>query len=237
MSINKQMLIAVISLIILMVIFRFLDFDMLIQDKLYNFYTDSWFLGHNNKWHFYLYSGLKQVLFIVISMFVCILILFTLLSYFKIDFIKANYRGLIITTLSIILVPLTVVAIKWWTNIPCPSYLTHFGGHYPYVRIFEFQPFYLQTNIARCWPAGHASLGFGFMSLFYLFKSKKFKIIGLTFGLLLGWVMGIYKMLIGDHFLSHNIDSMLIGWIVILIIVKVIDFVIATFKKNSIKNK
>ena len=34
--------------------------------------------------------------------------------------------------------------------------------------------------------------------------------------------MGIYKILIGDHFLSHTIITMMIAWLVILLITKFI---------------
>jgi len=36
--------------------------------------------------------------------------------------------------------------------------------------------------------------------------------------------MGIYKMLIGYHFLSHTIISMIIAWLIILIIKKLIGW-------------
>ena len=32
--------------------------------------------------------------------------------------------------------------------------------------------------------------------------------------------MGTYKMLLGDHFLSHTIITMILAWIIILTIVK-----------------
>ena len=55
------------------------------------------------------------------------------------------------------------------------------------------------------------------MSLFFLFKKRKYQIRALIFALAIGWSMGIYKMLIGDHFLSHTIITMLIAWLIILI--------------------
>ncbi|KAB7881964.1 PAP2 family protein, partial [Poseidonibacter ostreae] len=46
-------------------------------------------------------------------------------------------------------------------------------------------------------------------------------IYALIFALSVGWSMGTYKMLIGDHFLSHTIITMLIAWLLVLIIYKV----------------
>jgi membrane-associated PAP2 superfamily phosphatase len=58
------------------------------------------------------------------------------------------------------------------------------------------------------------------MSLFFLFKSRKNRFIALAFGVTVGWAMGLYKMLIGDHFLSHTVITMVLAWLLILIIVK-----------------
>jgi membrane-associated PAP2 superfamily phosphatase len=74
-----------------------------------------------------------------------------------------------------------------------------------------------------CWPAGHASGGFALLSLFFLFKSRRNKIFALIFGLSVGWMMGLYKMLIGDHFLSHTIITMILAWLIILVIAKIVN--------------
>ena len=35
--------------------------------------------------------------------------------------------------------------------------------------------------------------------------------------------MGLYKMFVGDHFLSHTIVTMVLSWLLILLIVKFVD--------------
>ena len=59
------------------------------------------------------------------------------------------------------------------------------------------------------------------MSIFFLFKKRKNQVIALLFALLIAWSMGLYKMLIGDHFLSHTIISMILAWLIILIFAKI----------------
>ncbi|MBD3841537.1 MAG: phosphatase PAP2 family protein [Campylobacterales bacterium] len=81
-------------------------------------------------------------------------------------------------------------------------------------RIFYSLEYATKPQIA-CWPAGHASGGFALLSLFFLFRSQKNKIKAITLALVLGWSMGIYKMMIGDHFLSHTIITMLLAWIIV----------------------
>lgn len=34
----------------------------------------------------------------------------------------------------------------------------------------------------------------------------------------IGWALGLYKMFIGDHFLSHTLVTMLLAWLMILLI-------------------
>jgi len=85
------------------------------------------------------------------------------------------------------------------------------------------QPYKDMEHIS-CWPAGHASGGFALLSLFFLFKTKKNRYIALIGALTVGWSMGVYKMLIGDHFLSHTILTMILAWLIVLVIKKMIDY-------------
>lgn len=43
------------------------------------------------------------------------------------------------------------------------------------------------------------------LSLFFLFHSRRNRIRGLWFRIASGWITGGYKMVIGDHFLSHTV--------------------------------
>jgi len=58
------------------------------------------------------------------------------------------------------------------------------------------------------------------LSLFFLFKSKRNKKIAIISAICIGWSMGLYKMMVGDHFLSHTIITMVLAWLIILIIAK-----------------
>ena len=72
------------------------------------------------------------------------------------------------------------------------------------------------------------------MALFFLFKKPRNQKIALGVALVLAWVTGGYKMSIGDHFLSHTLISMILGWLIILLIVKSISFLEKVkFKKST----
>jgi membrane-associated PAP2 superfamily phosphatase len=121
-------------------------------------------------------------------------------------------------------VPLVVGGLKAITNTPCPNNITHFNGDYPYVGVLDSYPAnFIQTEKQRCFPAAHASGGFALLSVFFLFKTRRNKIIATSLAMSTGWIIGFYKMLIGDHFLSHTIVSMLLAWLIILIISGIIQ--------------
>ena len=61
------------------------------------------------------------------------------------------------------------------------------------------------------------------MSLYFLFKEQKYKLKALVLAVLIGWSMGIYKMLLGHHYLSHTVITMLLAWLLILIIYKTVS--------------
>ena len=58
------------------------------------------------------------------------------------------------------------------------------------------------------------------MSFFFLFKKRRNKYLALGAALIIGWAMGTYKMIIGDHFLSHTVITMILAWLIILIIAR-----------------
>lgn len=218
--INTQILITSILLICVIFIFEITDFDIFIQNFFYNQETSQWLLDKEEPLlRLFLYDGLKKVL-IVFSIFILIILLF----FRNKSIIQTYKKGLIIVLLSSIIVPLSIGSLKAISNTPCPKNIEHFGGNYPNVKVFENYPntFHQEKNI-KCWPAGHASGGFALLSLFFLFKKRKNQLLAFCFAFVLAWSMGIYKMLIGDHFLSHTIVTMLIAWLEILIIAKLIE--------------
>jgi membrane-associated PAP2 superfamily phosphatase len=146
-----------------------------------------------------------------------------LLFFRKHPLVQINQQGLLIVCISTIVVPLVVAALKATTNIPCPNDISHYGGIYPYVTLLKAYPqSFHQVETIMCYPAGHASGGFAFLSLFFLFTTTKNKIIALSLAMIVGWTMGTYKMLIGDHFLSHTIVTMMLSWLIILITAKMV---------------
>lgn len=218
---TKSIIITFILLIGSVLFFGLSNVDKTIQDMLYDIQTQQWILSKSTQpYHFIFYSGLKKLL-----IFISILLLFMLIFFSKKKMVIAYKKGLYIILLSLIFVTTISVEIKKHSNMPCPKHHIHYGGNYPDIAVWEtYKQPHDSLQHTKCWPAGHASAGFSFLSLFFLFKQKRNRYIGLVFGLILGWSMGTYKILIGDHFFSHTFITMLLAWLIILIINKTVNY-------------
>lgn len=223
---TKNILITAIVLIMAVLFFGLSPADIWVQKHFYNLATHQWILDTNNTvLKFVFYDGIKRLLIVI-----AVLFLFVLILGWKKQLMRAYRRGLIIVVLSSIAVPLVVGSLKAVSNMPCPKSLDIFNGTYPHTCVWEkYATKDCHLEKQKCWPAGHASGGFALLSLIFLFHSRKNKIIAGSIAMLIGWSMGSYKMLIGDHFLSHTTITMILAWLLILLIARGVDWVI---KKN-----
>ena len=219
-NLNKQILITSIVLVFIIILFGITNIDETVQDSFYNFSTNQWTLDRDlQPYKFVFYDGIKKFL-----IFIVLILIAASLLFWKTKLIQEYKKGIFVVVLSSIFIPLIVGGLKKCTNMPCPKHLVTYGGEYPKTKVWETYPdsFQIEKKV-KCWPAGHASGGFALLSLFFLFKSRKNKLLSLIFALAVGWSMGTYKMLIGDHFLSHTILTMIIAWLIILCIVTIIE--------------
>jgi len=219
MTLNRQIILTALVLFFTILLFGVTDIDLSIQDFFYNFSTNKWILGwHQEPYRFIFYDGIKRLLIII-----AVLFLLSLIVFWKKPLIQKYKQGMIILILSAIFVPAVASGLKSQTNMPCPKDEVRYGGVYPRIAVWQHytDEFKLQhPKKSKCWPAGHASGGFALLSLFFLFKKRKNKILGLAIGFITGWSMGFYKMIIGDHFFSHTVITMLLSWFIILLIAK-----------------
>ncbi len=108
----------------------------------------------------------------------------------------------------LIVVPSTIALLKGVTHVSCPNHLTLFGGDLPYLNIWQNM---LAKTDAKCFPAAHASAGFSLYGLAFLPTLHKYRYRVFEIVTILGWSMGLHKMLFGDHFFSHTLVSMLLS--------------------------
>ncbi|MDP3464410.1 MAG: phosphatase PAP2 family protein [Sulfuricurvum sp.] len=200
--------------------------DIWVQRHFYNIETHQWIVDSNNGvLKFIFYDGIKRLL-----IGIGVIFLLLLFVWWKRPHRLKYRRGLIILLLSSIAVPLVVGSLKAASNMPCPKNIEIFGGEYPHTCVWEkYGSVDCQKAKQKCWPAGHASGGFALMALVFLFRTQKAKMAALALALTIGWSMGTYKMLIGDHFLSHSVITMVLAWLIILLIARGVEGV---FKRN-----
>lgn len=110
-----------------------------------------------------------------------------------------------------------VTPLKTLTGMHCPWSLSEFGGHEQFTPLLaERAP---SANPGRCWPGGHASAGFSLIALFFVLRDRKPRAARavLMFAIGLGAVFSPGRMAQGAHFLSHNLWTLLIDWVICLV--------------------
>lgn len=138
------------------------------------------------------------------------------LSTFAWTTLRAWRRPLAGLLASVLLSTGLVAALKRLLAIDCPWDLVRYGGTRP--MLLPFQPFPTEAAVGHCFPAAHASVGYAWVALyFFLLRVRpQWRIAGLAIGLGLGAVFGVSQQLRGAHFLSHDIVSLALCWLVAL---------------------
>jgi membrane-associated PAP2 superfamily phosphatase len=114
-----------------------------------------------------------------------------------------------------------VFFMKRWSTLPCPWDTQTFGGGNVTPPLWEM--FSSSLPHAHCFPGGHSSGGYAFLSIYYayiyVYGKRNFK--ALLPGLIIGLVFGITQQARGAHFISHDIATMFVSilssWMTLLI--------------------
>ncbi len=193
--------------------------DFWIQDFFYDPHSKTWLISRDNAvLRIIFYTGIKNV----ITLFAVGLLLNILFFFYQKRFLDDRHKGYAIVLLSIIITPLLAVLIKELTYVHCPSRLLHYGGPSEFRSALDFSPLHDLYDRGKCFPAGHASGGFALMALYFMSSNPRYQKIGLAVGLMIGWMMSLYQMLKGAHFLSHSLAIMLLSWLVIVVIARLL---------------
>lgn len=192
-------------------LFETTDLDLRVQRYLFDADSQRWLWDRDEPMaRLFLYDGVK----VMLGGYVLMLgVLLVSSRFFR--RLRGVRRPLWVALLVMASVPSLVGILKSVTDVPCPADLHEFGGVLPYVRLISREndvPFAAKRQ--RCFPAGHASGGFALLGMVTLFRKRRGRVIMTVGALAVGSLMGGYKMLIGDHFLSHTIITMLLAWLV-----------------------
>lgn len=119
--------------------------------------------------------------------------------------------------LLMMLAPAVLISVLKSQSLPfCPWDEIGLGGSAPQYQ--WWQPFFqnISGKFGRCWPAGHASAGFGLFAVYFLarFYAPQRAQYGLVFALTIGVTMGLAQQIRGAHFLSHTLWTAWLAWAV-----------------------
>ncbi len=109
-----------------------------------------------------------------------------------------------------------VSLLKSLTHMDCPWDLVRYGGERPFVGLLQARPAVLPA--AACFPAGQASAGYAWVSLYFfaLLWRPAWRWRGLAIGLLAGMALGLAQQLRGAHFMSHDVATLIVCWLLSL---------------------
>jgi membrane-associated PAP2 superfamily phosphatase len=115
-------------------------------------------------------------------------------------------------------IPTVIVLLKHFSQVPCPWVLQDFGAS----RLYHHNLAYPLSSSrgGHCFPSGHASAGFALLSLYFAAYpgSRKNTWLFLLPGLILGASFGLAQQLRGAHFLSHDLWSAFLSWLIALLV-------------------
>jgi membrane-associated PAP2 superfamily phosphatase len=136
---------------------------------------------------------------------------------FTVERLHARRRLLLFLSLAMALAPTAVAILKVASSRYCPYDLAEYGGFAPHLGLFDVAAPGLDAG--HCFPSGHAAAGFCLLAFYfagYALDNRRLALAGLWGGLGAGMLLGIARVAQGAHFLSHNLWSALVCWLVIL---------------------
>lgn len=214
---KKTFITSFILFVLSLILFEMTEIDFYLQDKLYDFNLHRWLFNDPQQiYHLIFYKLIKFPIY-----FIAAFVIYKCIIGYKNKTLFKETRAYLIVLLSLIIIPGGIATVgKKSISIQCPYDIPRYGGTIPFVK--KLEPYPINPNRpdgkwppGNCWPAGHASGGFALLSLYLVFKDKKKKFWAIIFGLTMGTVMSIYQMIRGAHYISHQIDTLLITLIVI----------------------
>jgi len=187
------------------------DTDFRIADQLYAWQGQQWLARDLHVTNTLLHKGGRNLSWVawLVALGACM----TALARPRMALLRRPLCYLVVATL----IAASLVAwIKNWSNIDCPWDLARYGGERPWVGLFAARPPGL--GHAACFPAGHASSGYAWFSLYFYLRvvRPRWRAAGLALAMGSGLVFGITQQVRGAHFFSHDIVTAALCWSVAL---------------------
>ncbi len=193
--------------VVLAVCTEYTGLDVWLSQQFYDPVLGVWPYGEHWLTQDLLHIGGRDL---VVAMATVLLLLFV--GSFLLSGLKPYRRDLAFVLVAGISGPIIIGGFKALTHIYSPWDLQIFGGEQPYIRIFDTVP--SQAPVGHAFPAGHASGGFAWFSLFFALRQRAVPSyrLSLLVPLLLGILFGLAQQARGAHFLSHDLVTLATCW-------------------------
>ncbi|KFZ38526.1 hypothetical protein HR45_03605 [Shewanella mangrovi] len=169
---------------------------------------EGWQLRHNPFFEHVLHNGGRHL----VTVASVILIISAIASNF-VGKLKPYRKSLLMLIISVASTILLVRYGKEVTNVSCPWDVALFGGTKPFM---EF-PASLNSGLklGQCYPGGHSSGAFAWVALYYfgLVHKPEWRFKLLLPAVIIGIVFATTQELRGAHFLSHDLTSLWMAWL------------------------
>lgn len=209
---RSHLLWPVAGMAIVLVLLAVLDADHRIaQAVFFDGLTQRW-IGRENFWATeVLHRGGRNVMRLI-----GLLAIIAWAASYRSVRLKPHRRSLGYLALCMAIVPLTVGALKEATNVDCPWDMQGFGGDRPVVAWYQDRPDDLPR--AACFPGAHSSSAFALFALYFLWLGSnpvraRWALSGV---LILGSAFSLAQQSRGAHFISDDLTSALIAWVICL---------------------
>ena len=211
---NRGLLLTVAALAVALVLFARTELDLWVQDALYDFADARWLVDARAALPRLLFYRLPKLALAGSALVLAARASVAWRGDRRSPSSQRTARASLFLLAALAVVPGVVGLGKQVTGVHCPSESDRYGGRVPHHTLFEQPP---PTTFpiprGRCFPAAHASGGFAVMALAFV-GSQRLRRAG--WGLGLGWVLGLYQMARGAHYLSHTVVAMLLAWGIVL---------------------
>ncbi|WP_417680901.1 phosphatase PAP2 family protein [Pseudidiomarina aquimaris] len=196
-----------VGFIALLVIVESAGLKFLLADYIYQLEGLHWALRDHFITKTLLHDGVRWINIVAVT-FTLLLCLYHLSPLGN----RAQLRRHFLLFTSVVLSFGLVNYFKAILGMDCPWDLQMYGGTKPYISFWSASnPHYA---LGRCFPAGHSSIGFAWMALFFFWRNNhprlaNFALIG---SLVLGFALGFVQQLRGAHFFIDDITTAFVCW-------------------------
>lgn len=203
---SAHFLYPLIALIVFSILITVGDIDRRVADFFYHLQENSW--AWKNRWlaETFFHKGGRAV-----SLLLVLVVLVLLIAAHTNRVLGAHKKPLWYLLLATVGGSLFVSTCKSLLAVSCPWEFERYGGHLFYVGVVE--QLFLR-NGEGCFPAGHASAGYAWISCYFfgLYYQSKWRWAGLAIPIFIGLALGFAQQIRGAHFISHDLWTLALCW-------------------------